>query len=275
MLFNKIHKPAMFTASIVIPCFNEEKTLRNTVGLVRAIADDTLQLEILIVDDCSGDRSPEIARELEHEFPEVRSQHHKENQGKGAALRTGFQKATGDVVAVQDADLEHDPRDLRKLIQLIQDDKADVALGSRFLTGGAHRVLYFWHSIGNNFLTFLSNMMTDLNLTDMETCYKVFRREVLQGIEICENRFGFEPEIVAKVARKKVRIFEMGISYSGRTYDEGKKIGMRDGFRAIYCIFRYNLGHLPLGMKIFLFGILSAFGGVLAAGIYLVGRLME
>ena len=260
----------MFTASNVIPCFNEEKTLRNTVELVRAIADDTLQLELLIVDDCSTDSSLKVARKLEQEYAEVRSLYHPENQGKGAALRTGFQRATGDVVAVQDADLEYDPRDLRKLIQLIQDDKADVALGSRFLTGGAHRVLYFWHAVGNNFLTFLSNMMTDLNLTDMETCYKVFRREVLQGIEICENRFGFEPEIVAKVARKKVRIFEMGISYAGRTYEEGKKIGMKDGVRAIYCILRYNLGHLPLGMKVFLLGV----WGILIGGVYLLRLLI-
>lgn len=258
----------MFTASIVIPCFNEEKTLRQTVARLREIVDDTLQLEILIVDDCSSDRSLEIARELAEEFSEVRSLHHQLNQGKGAALRTGFQKATGDAVAVQDADLEYDPLDLRRLIQLIQDDKADVALGSRFLTGGPHRVLYFWHSVGNNFLTFLSNMMTDLNLTDMETCYKVFRRDVLRDIVIKEDRFGFEPEIVAKVARQNVRIFEMGISYSGRTYEEGKKIGMKDGFRAIYCILRYNLGHLPLGMKMFLFGTLAMVALATAAVVY-------
>ncbi|MDE0821265.1 MAG: glycosyltransferase family 2 protein, partial [Opitutales bacterium] len=169
----------MFTASIVIPCYNEEKTLRQAVGRVREIAGDTLQLELLIVDDCSQDGSLEIARELENEFTEVRSFRHEVNQGKGAALRTGFREATGDVVAVQDADLEYDPHDLRKLIQLIQDDKADVAMGSRFITGGPHRIIYFWHSIGNRFLTFFSNMMTDLNLSDMETCYKVFRREVL------------------------------------------------------------------------------------------------
>ena len=265
----------MFTASIVIPCYNEQKTLRQTVGRVREIASDTLQLELLIVDDCSQDGSLEIARELANEFAEVRSFHHEVNQGKGAALRTGFREATGDVVAVQDADLEYDPHDLRKLIQLIQDDKADVALGSRFITGGAHRIIYFWHSMGNRFLTFFSNMMTDLNLSDMETCYKVFRREVLQGIEIKENRFGFEPEIVAKVSRKNVRIFEMGISYSGRTYDEGKKIGMKDGFRAIYCILRYNVGHLPLGMKVFLLGILGMAGGIVALAVYLARFLIN
>lgn len=247
----------MYTASIVIPCYNEERTLRNTVNRVLEIRDESLQLEIVIVDDCSQDKSLEIARELENEIPEVSTYNHAVNQGKGAALRTGFKEATGDCVAVQDADLEYDPHDLRKLIQLLQDDKADVAMGSRFLTGGPHRVLYFWHSVGNQFLTFLSNMMTDLNLTDMETCYKVFKREVLQGIEIEENRFGFEPEIVAKVARKRVRIYEMGISYSGRTYDEGKKIGANDGFRAIYCIIRYNIGHLPLGMKVILLGLFA------------------
>ena len=264
----------MFTASIVIPCYNEEKTLRQTIARVREIADDTLQLELLIVDDCSRDQSQEIARELEKEYPEVHSLLHEVNQGKGAALRTGFKEATGNVVAVQDADLEYDPHDLRKLIQLLQDDKADVALGSRFLTGGAHRVIYFWHSIGNRFLTFFSNMMTDLNLTDMETCYKVFRSEVLHDIKIEENRFGFEPEIVAKVARKNVRIFEMGISYAGRTYDEGKKIGMKDGFRAIYCILRYNLAHLPLGMKVFLLGILGMAGGFVAWLNYVVRYLI-
>lgn len=247
----------MYTASIVIPCYNEEKTLRNTVNRVLEIKDDTLSLELIIVDDCSQDKSLEIAHQLAEEIPEVTVQNHEVNQGKGAALRTGFQKATGDCIAVQDADLEYDPWDLRKLIQLLMDDKADVAMGSRFLTGGPHRVLYFWHSVGNQFLTALSNMMTDLNLTDMETCYKVFKREVLQGIQIEENRFGFEPEIVAKVARKKVRIYEMGISYSGRTYDEGKKIGAKDGFRAIYCIIRYNIGHLPLGMRIVLLGLIT------------------
>ena len=237
----------MFTASIVIPCYNEEKTLRHTVARVQEIADDTLELEILIVDDCSADKSLEIARQLEKEFSEVRSLHHEINQGKGAALRTGFQKATGDCIAVQDADLEYDPHDLRKLIQLLQDDKADVALGSRFLTGGPHRVLYFWHSVGNRLLTMLSNMMSNLNLTDMEVCYKVFRREIIQSLPLREDRFGFEPEVTARLARyrkpdgSRLKIFEVGISYAGRTYEEGKKIGWKDGVRAIWCILRYNL----------------------------------
>ena len=263
----------MYKASIVIPCYNEEATLRSTVGRVLEIQDDTLALELVIVDDCSKDKSLEIARQLEKELPEVRVYNHAVNQGKGAALRTGFQEATGDCIAVQDADLEYDPHDMRKLIRLLQEDRADVAIGSRFLTGGPHRVLFFWHSVGNQFLTFLSNMMTDLNLTDMETCYKVFSKGALEGISIEENRFGFEPEIVAKVARKKLRIFEMGISYSGRTYEEGKKIGAKDGFRAIYCIIRYNLGHLPLGMKVFLTLCLGTIGGTVAGLVYLYKML--
>jgi dolichol-phosphate mannosyltransferase len=264
----------MYKASIVIPCYDEEATLRNTVGRVLEIKDDTLELELVIVDDCSKDKSLEIARLLEKEIPEVKAFHHNVNQGKGAALRTGFKEATGDCIAVQDADLEYDPHDLRKLIRLLEEDKADVAIGSRFLTGGPHRVLFFWHSVGNQFLTFLSNMMTDLNLTDMETCYKVFKKEALEGIEIEENRFGFEPEIVAKVARKKLRIFEMGISYSGRTYEDGKKIGAKDGFRAIYCIIRYNLGHLPLGMKMFLTLCLGSVAGMVAGLVY-VAKLVR
>jgi dolichol-phosphate mannosyltransferase len=237
----------MYTASIVIPCYNEEKTLRNTVNRVLEIKDDTLALELIIVDDCSQDKSLEIARQLAEEIPEVSVQNHEVNKGKGAALRTGFQKANGDCIAVQDADLEYDPWDLRKLIQLLLEDKADVAMGSRFLTGGPHRVLYFWHSVGNQFLTLLSNMMSNLNLTDMEVCYKVFRREVIQSLALKENRFGFEPEVTARLARyrkpdgSRLKIFEVGISYAGRTYEEGKKIGWRDGVRAIWCIFRYNL----------------------------------
>jgi dolichol-phosphate mannosyltransferase len=233
------------TLSLVIPCYNEERTLQACVEKVLAIADDALELELVIVDDCSKDGSLAIARGIAARVPRVVVLHHEINQGKGAALRTGFKHATGHYVAVQDADLEYDPMDLRKLLVPLRAGDADVVLGSRFLSDGYHRVLYFWHSMGNRFLTLLSNMLTDLNLSDMETCYKVFRREIIQSITIEENRFGFEPEVVAKIAHMRLRIYEMGISYRGRTYAEGKKIGMRDGFRALYCILKYNLHKAP------------------------------
>ena len=243
----------MKVLSVVIPCYNEERTLRRCVERVLGIADDNLALEIIIVDDASSDRSLLIARELEREHNEIVVVVHGKNQGKGAALRTGFQRATGDFVAVQDADLEYNPRDLKKLLVPLVEGEADVVLGSRFLSGGAHRVLYFWHYVGNRFLTLLSNMFTDLNLTDMETCYKVFRREVIQAIDLKEDRFGFEPEIIAKVAHMRLKIFEVGISYHGRTYAEGKKIGVKDGFRALYCIFRHNAHKAPLPMQFILY----------------------
>lgn len=234
-----------FTLSVVVPCYNEERTLRRCVERVRGIADDNLGVEIVIVDDCSSDNSPTVAEELAQTYPEVVFLRHETNVGKGGALRTGFARAGGDFVAVQDADLEYDPTDLRRLVEPLRAGNADVVLGSRFLPHGMHRVLYFWHSLGNRFLTFLSNMLTDLNVTDMETCYKVFRREVIQGIELQENGFGFEPEIVAKVAHMRLRIYEMGISYHGRTYAEGKKIGVKDGLRALYCIVKYNMSTAP------------------------------
>lgn len=238
--------------SIVIPCYNEEKTLVKCVDRVRNIADEHLKLEIIIVDDCSLDKSFAIAKELETKYSDVVVLQHRKNQGKGAALRTGFKEATGNFVAVQDADLEYNPMELRKLLVPLIKGEADVVLGSRFLSSGTHRVLYYWHSLGNRFLTMLSNMFSDLNLTDMETCYKVFRRDIIQSIKIEENRFGFEPEIVAKIAHLRLRIFEMGISYYGRTYEEGKKIGAKDGFRALYCIFRYNANKAPIPIQ-FLF----------------------
>ena len=195
--------------------------------------------ELIIVDDGSKDGTRDILGELKD--PEVRVIFHKANQGKGAALRTGFQEATGDICIVQDADLEYDPQEFPVVIQPILEGKADVVFGSRFQSGRPHRVVYFWHRIGNGVLTLMSNFFTDLNLSDMETCYKAFRREVIQSINIRENRFGFEPEVTAKVAKMNLRIYEVGISYYGRTYDEGKKIGWKDGFRAIYCILKYNL----------------------------------
>lgn len=244
--------------SIVIPCYNETETLDQCIERVRSIANDALDLEIVIVDDASSDDSLARAQALAEVHPEIRVFGHAVNQGKGAALRTGFREVTGDFVAVQDADLEYDPKDLLRLIEPLEAGKADIVLGSRFLSGGSHRVLNYWHSLGNRFLTLLSNLVTDLHLTDLETCYKVFRREVIQSIEIEENRFGFEPEVVAKLAARKVRFYEMGISYDGRSYDEGKKIGASDGFRAIYCILKYNAQTAPIGVQFAVYLMIGA-----------------
>jgi len=230
--------PAGFLLSVVIPVYNERQWIRAIVERVQAVP---IPKEIIIVDDCSSDGTREILSELEGDNLHVHYQ--QVNEGKGAALRAGFKLATGDVVLVQDADLEYDPAEYPRLIQPILDDRADVVFGSRFI-GDNHRVLYFWHYVANKMLTTLSNMFTNLNLTDMETCYKVFRREVLASIELKSNRFGFEPEITAKVARRRTpawRIYEVPISYSGRTYEEGKKIGLRDAFNALFCVVRYWL----------------------------------
>jgi len=226
------------TVSVVIPCYNEAATLEQLVDAVLAAPVDSM--EVILVDDGSRDGTRELIRDkLEARVAKVIF--HERNQGKGAALRSGFAAASGDIVMVQDADLEYDPRDYPKLLAPILEGKADVVFGSRFAAGEPHRVLYFWHSVGNRMLTLLSNMLTDLNLTDMEVCYKAFRLEVLRKITIEEDRFGFEPEITAKVARLGCRIYEVGVSYAGRTYAEGKKIGWRDGLRAIWCILKYNL----------------------------------
>jgi glycosyltransferase involved in cell wall biosynthesis len=223
--------------SIIIPCYNESATIMSLIDAVKQ--SPVAEREIIIVDDGSKDGTRETLNTLND--PEVRVIFHEVNQGKGAALRTGFQEATGDICIVQDADLEYDPQEFPIVIQPIIDGKADVVFGSRFQSGRPHRVVYFWHRVGNGILTLMSNFFTDLNLSDMETCYKAFRREVIQAINIRENRFGFEPEVTAKISKMNLRIYEVGISYYGRTYDEGKKIGWKDGVRAIYCILKYNL----------------------------------
>ncbi len=231
--------PEGFKLSVVMPVYNEERWVREVVRRVRAVP---IPKEIVIVEDCSTDGTRAVLKELEAECDDLRVFYQPHNQGKGAALREGFRRATGDVIIVQDSDLEYDPSEYPKLIQPILENKADVVYGSRFI-GDTHRVLYFWHSIGNHVLTLMSNLFTDLNLTDMETCYKVFRREVLQGITLKSNRFGFEPEITAKIARKRKpawRVYETPISYSGRTYEEGKKIGLKDAINAFFCILRFR-----------------------------------
>jgi glycosyltransferase involved in cell wall biosynthesis len=231
--------------SIIVPCYNEERSIRLMLDrLFSAKLPDGVAREVIIVNDCSSDGSVGVIEEYIKSNPgfDIRLFHHSTNTGKGAALHTGISKASGDFVIVQDADLEYDPEEFKILLQPMLDGFADVVYGSRFTGGRPHRILFFWHTIGNKFLTFLSNMFTNLNLTDMETCYKLFRREVIQSLHLQEKRFGFEPEVTAKVSKvPNVRIYEVGISYYGRTYAEGKKINWKDGFRAIYCILRYNL----------------------------------
>jgi glycosyltransferase involved in cell wall biosynthesis len=238
--------PDDFQLSVVIPVYNERNTIHEILRQVRAVP---VRKQIILVDDCSKDGTRDILKQLEADEPDLTIVYHDVNQGKGAALRTGFRHARGQVVIVQDADLEYDPAQYLQLLQPILEGKADVVYGSRFI-GESHRVLYFWHSLANKYLTLLSNVFTNLNLTDMEVCYKLFRREVIQGIKLSSDRFGFEPEVTAKVARfqmpalegrpaRKCRIYEMPVSYNGRDYREGKKIGWKDGFQALYCILRY------------------------------------
>ncbi len=226
------------TLSVVVPVFNEAQTLREIVGRVRAV---DISLEVVIVDDASTDGSAEVAAGLARRHGNVRVLTHARNFGKGRALRTGLQIATGEYVIIQDADLEYDPADYQKLLRPLISGNADAVYGSRFLTASQHRVLYFRHYLGNRFLTFMSNLTTDLNLTDMESCYKAFRRDLIQSIELEEDRFGFEPEITSKIAKAGARVYEVGISYHGRTYAEGKKIRPRDGVLAIWCILKYWL----------------------------------
>jgi glycosyltransferase involved in cell wall biosynthesis len=228
--------------SVIIPVYNERDTIRDLLQRVAAVP---VAKELIIVDDCSNDGTADVLSQLAGagEYPNAAFFRHEVNRGKGAAIRTGIAQVRGDMVVIQDADLEYDPDEYPKLIKPILDGRADAVFGSRFVGGEEHRVLYFWHSVGNRFLTLLSNMFTNLNLTDMETCYKVFRTELIKGIALEQDRFGFEPEITAKLARTGCRIYEVGISYSGRTYAEGKKIGWKDGVQAIWCIVKYGLFH--------------------------------
>jgi len=238
MLYTEASVEFNMKISVVMPVYNERVTLRQVIERVLAVS---LPVELLCVDDGSQDGSRELLADMQTQFSQVRVLLQPHNMGKGAALRRGIQEATGEYVLIQDADLEYDPADYPRLLEPLLQDKADVVYGSRFLGAAPHRVLYFWHSVGNRILTLLSNCLTNINLTDMETCYKVFRREVIQSIPLEEDRFGFEPEITVKIAKRKLRIYEVGISYWGRTYEEGKKIGWKDGLRAVWCLLKYSL----------------------------------
>src|SRR6516165_9133990 len=246
------------TLSLVIPCYNEEKTLAPCIKLVLAIGKTDLMLELIIVDDCSTDKSLAVAQDLAERHPEIVVLQHNTNRGKGAALRTGFARAKGEFIGSQDADMEYDPQDFHTLLQPLLDNKADVVFGSRYLKPDSRRVLYFWHTWMNKTLTFVSNMFTNLDITDMETCYKVFRREIIQQIDLKEDRFGFEPEVTAKISQMRCRVYECAISYTPRTAEEGKKINWKDGVRALYCILHYSAPSAPLPMQLFVYFIIGA-----------------
>jgi dolichol-phosphate mannosyltransferase len=257
--------PNPCTLTLVVPCYNEEATLAKCIERVLELRSETLRLEIIIVNDCSQDKSLEVARNLARQHPDIRVLHHEVNRGKGAALRTGFAHATGDFVGVQDADLEYEPLEYKKLLEPLLRDEADVVFGSRYLRPESRRALYFWHSLMNRALTFMSNMMTNLDISDMETCYKLFRREIIQAMDLKEGRFGIEPEMVSKIAQTRCRVWECAITYRPRTYEEGKKIGWKDGARALYCILHYSAHTAPLPMQLLLYlfiGGASAIGNI-------------
>jgi len=254
----------MTTLSLVIPCYNEENTLRNIVERVLKLQSDDLQLEIIIVDDCSKDNSFQEAQKLQQEYPQIKLFQHEQNLGKGRALRTGFINATGDYVGIQDADMEYNPEDYLVMLKPLLEGKADVVYGSRYLRPYTRRVLYYWHTWMNKTLTMFSNMFTNLDITDMETCYKLFRRDVIQEIapKLQENRFGFEPEVTAYVARGNYRVYECAIEYQPRTVEEGKKINWKDGVRALYCIFHYSASFAPIPMQLILYFFIGGFSAV-------------
>lgn len=264
--------------SLVIPCYNEENTLADTVGRCLKLKEHGLDIELVIVDDCSTDNSREVAQKLSQEHPEISFHTHEKNQGKGAALRTGFLHATGDYVGIQDADAEYSPTDYVELLKPLQSGQADVVYGSRYLRQDGRRVLYFWHTWMNRSLTFISNMFTNLDISDMETCYKLFRRDVIQKIApmLKENRFGFEPEVTTLVARFNYRVHECAIHYEPRSYEEGKKIGWRDGVRALYCILHYGAHDAPLPMQILLYffiGLTCAIANVVLFKLFTAGGM--